>query len=127
MNALRTLHALALALALCGSAAGAAGAMTAPRHSGLVAMHHGVQIEFVPGRDALQVYASENGRPLDLHGATADVVLLRQGYTRQVRLNPVGDRLEARGAFRVPVGTTAVVSVNWPDRRIGPARFVFSG
>lgn len=94
-----------------------------PLHGGLITEIKDVDYELVAKPDVLQLYVRDHGKPVDVSKATAKVTLLSGSDKQEVDLKPSGDKLEARGSFKVPPGTKAIAQVN-TDGKATTARFV---
>lgn len=94
-----------------------------PLHGGIVVETKAMDLELVAKVDVIQLYLRDHGKAVDASKATAKVTLLTGSDKRDVELKPAGDRLEARGAFRVAAGTKAVAVVTF-DGKASTARFV---
>ncbi len=116
----------AMALAVAGSAFAAGDHRHddhTPRHGGLVAPGKAADFELVAKPDALQLYLSDHGKPMDPSKASAKVTLLAGAEKTEVELKPAGDKLEAKGSFKVGAGTKAVAVVTNSGKTLGTARF----
>ncbi|CAN7616517.1 hypothetical protein LJR290_004640 [Variovorax sp. LjRoot290] len=116
----------ALALAVAGGAFAAGDHKHddhTPRHGGLVAPGKEADFELVAKPDTLQLYLSDHGKPMDLSKASAKVTLLEDAEKTEVELKPAGDKLEAKGSFKVAAGTKAVAVVTNSGKTLGTARF----
>lgn len=82
-----------------------AGHDTKPTHGGVVSVVKDVNYELVAKADTLTLYISDHGKPADLKGASAKLTLLSASDKTDVTLAPAGDRLEAKGSFKVGAGT----------------------
>ena len=60
---------------------------------------------------------------MDVSKSLAKVTLLAGADKQEVELKPAGDKLEAKGSFRVPAGTKAVAVVSSDGKVIGTVRF----
>ena len=104
--------AVAFASALVASPAVlAGGASHEARHGGIYINNKLVDLEVIAKADLIQVYATEHGKPLKLEGAKAKVTLLNGAEKSEVDLPLVGDKFEAKGAFKVAKGTKGIVLV----------------
>ncbi|MDA8456089.1 hypothetical protein M4R22_15070 [Acidovorax sp. GBBC 3334] len=114
----RTLAAAAAFSALLASAPARAAGEHAhghahqPLHGGTVAEVKDMDYELVAKADVLQLYLRDHGKPVDVAQASAKVTLLAGADKQDVALAPAGDRLEARGAFKLAPGTKALVQVS---------------
>jgi len=116
----------ALALAAAGTAHAAGDHKHddhVPRHGGVVVPGTAADFELVAKPDALQLYVSDHGKPMDLSKASAKVTLLAGADKTDVELKPAGDKLEGKGSFKVPAGTKAVAVVTNAGKTLGTARF----
>lgn len=95
----------------------------APKHGGVVVETKGADFEIVAKPDAIHIYASDHGKPLKLDGGKAKVTLLNGSDRTEVDLLPSGDRLEAKGNFKVGKGTKGVAVVTLVDKPASTARF----
>lgn len=118
--------ALSLATLLCAHAAPAIAAGThahEPAHGGVVSPGKEADYELVAKADTLQLYVSDHGKKRDISKAGAKLTLLSGTEKQEVLLQPAGDKLEAKGAFKVGPGTKAVAVVTDGGKTLGTARF----
>lgn len=95
-----------------------------PRHGGVVSEYKGMEMELVARPDVVQLYLrAHKGGVLDVSRASAKVTLLTGTEKQEIELKPAGDRLEARGRFKVGKGTKAVAVVKGVGRGDATARF----
>jgi hypothetical protein len=94
-----------------------------PLHGGLVTEIKDVDYELVAKSDVLQLYVRDHGKPVDVSKATAKVTFLSGVDKQEVELKPSGDKLEAKGSFKVAAGTKVVAQVNVAGKA-ATARFV---
>ena len=94
-----------------------------PLHGGVVVEIKDVDVELVARADTIQLYVRDHGKALDVSKATAKVTLLVGTEKQDVELKPAGDKLEAKGSFKVAAGTKAVAVLNMPGKPAGTARF----
>jgi hypothetical protein len=83
-----------------------------PSHGGLVTEIKDVDYELVAKPDVLQLYVRDHGKPVEVSKATAKITLLAGTDKQEVELKPSGDKLEAKGSFKVTAGTKIVAQVN---------------
>lgn len=93
------------------------------KHGGIFIETKALDFEIVAKPDALQVYVADHGKPVKLDGARGKVTLLNGSEKTEVDLAPAGDKLEARGAFKVAKGTKGIASVTLAGRSATSARF----
>ena len=82
-----------------------------PQHGGVVVEVKDIDLELVAKPDVLQLYLRDHGKPADVSKASAKVTLLNGTEKQEATLAPAGDRLEAKGSFRVAPGTKALAQV----------------
>ena len=83
----------------------------APQHGGVVVEVKDMDLELVAKPDVLQLYLRDHGKPADVSKASAKITLLNGTEKQEATLAPAGDRLEAKGSFRVAPGTKALAQV----------------
>ncbi len=115
---------LAIFLALSGAAALAAGDHShEPRFGGVVVETRAGDFEIVARPDTLQIHISDHGKPVKLDGAKARLTLLNGSEKTEAELLPAGDRLEAKGTFKVGKGTKGIAVVTLAGKPPATARF----
>ena len=114
--------AMATSTASAGSLTGGAHEHSA-NHGGIYIKNKSMDIEVVAKIDVIQVYISGHGKPLALTGAKAKVTLLNGAEKSEIELAPAGDKLEAKGVFKVANGTKGVVLVTRAGKPGTTARF----
>ena len=114
--------AIAAALAFAPLVAAAHDSHTA-KHGGITVETKALDFEIVAKPDTVQVYVSDHGKPVKLDGATGKVTLLNGSEKADIALAPAGDKLEAKGAFKVAKGTKGIASVTLAGKPAATARF----
>ena len=114
---------IAAVLLATGTVAMAHDADHAPKHGGIVVDTKALDFEIVARPDTLQVYVGDHGKPVKLDGAKGKVTLLNGAEKTEVELAPAGDRLEAKGSFKVAKGTKGIASVTLAGKPAATARF----
>ncbi len=115
---------LAAFLALCNTAALAAGAHGHdPKFGGVVVETKAGDLEIVVKPDTLQIYVSDHGKTVKLDGATAKITLLNGTEKSEAMLTPASDKLEVKGAFKVSKGTKGIAVVTLSGKPPATARF----
>ena len=82
-----------------------------PMQGGVLATVKDVDYELVAKLDVLQLYVRDHGKPVDVSKTTAKVTLLSGADKQEVELKPTGDKLEAKGTFKISPGTKVVTQV----------------
>lgn len=95
-----------------------------PLRGGIVTEVKDMDYELVAKPEVLQLHVRDHGKAVDVSKARAKVTLLAGTEKQEAELNPAGDKLEAKGSFKVAAGTKAVVLVNLPGKPATTARFV---
>lgn len=67
--------------------------------------------ELVAKADGLQLYVRDHGKPVDVSQASAKLILLAGTDKQEVALSPAGDKLEAKGSFKVAAKTKVMALV----------------
>jgi len=82
-----------------------------PMQGGVLSTVKDVDYELVAKPDVLQLYVRDHGKPVDVSKTTAKVTLLSGSEKQEVELKPIGDKLEAKGSFKISAGTKVVAQV----------------
>jgi hypothetical protein len=82
-----------------------------PMQGGVLTTVKDVDYELVAKSDVLQLYVRDHGKPVDVSKTTAKVTLLSGSEKQEVELKPIGDKLEAKGSFKISAGTKVVAQV----------------
>lgn len=95
----------------------------APKFGGVVVETRVGDVEIVARPDVIRIHLSDHGKPVKIDGARAKVTLLNGAEKSDVELAPAGDRLEAKGSFKVTKGTKGVAVVTLQGKAPATARF----
>ena len=114
---------IAAAIALSGASAYAQKDDHGPKHGGIFVETKALDFEVVAKPDLIQVYVADHGKAVKLDGAKGKVTLLNGTEKTEVDLTPAGDKLEAKGAFKVAKGTKGIASVTLAGKSAASARF----
>ena len=114
---------LILAAGLAGFAQAADKHDHSPKHGGVVVEAKDADYELVAKPEVIQLYVRDHGKAVDLKGASAKLTLLTGTEKQEVTLAATGDRLEARGTFKIAVGTKVVAVVTRPGKPSQTIRF----
>lgn len=114
---------IAAAIALSGASAYAQKDDHGPKHGGIFVETKALDFEVVAKPDLIQVYVADHGKAVKLDGAKGKVTLLNGTEKTEVALTPAGDKLEAKGAFKVAKGTKGIASVTLAGKSAASARF----
>lgn len=115
----------ALVLAASGTAFAAEdhGHDVKPLQGGIVAVVKDIEYELVARPDTLQLHLRDHGKVVDVSQASAKLTLLSGADKQEVELKPVGNKLEAKGSFKVAANSKVVAVVSLAGKSAS-ARFV---
>ena len=94
-----------------------------PKHGGIVVESKHMDYEIVAKPDVIQVYLRDHDKPMKVDGAKAKITLLNGAEKTEVELMPAGDKLEAKGAFKVAKGTKGVALITLAGKSAASVRF----
>ena len=115
---------LAVLLSFSAVTAIAAGAHDhTPKNGGVVVETKAGDMEIVAKSDRIQIFISDHGKAMTLEGAKAKVTLLNGGEKVEAELTAAGDKLEAKGTFKVTKGTKGIAVVTLTGKPAVTARF----
>lgn len=115
--------ALASAAALAAVPAFAGGDHHRPQHGGIVAEAKGMDLELVATPDLIQIHPTDHGKPMTIGSGSAKLTLLTGSEKSEVPLQLAGDKLEAKGRFKLAKGTKVVAVVTLNGKAPVTARF----
>ena len=115
---------LALLMAVCSISAHAGKEGHEPRFGGVVVGSKVGDLEIVAKPESIHIYVSDHGKAVKLDGAKAKVTLLNGAEKSEADLVlVVGDKLEAKGAYKVGKGTKGIAIVTLAGKPPVTARF----
>ena len=94
-----------------------------PKHGGVVVETKAGDMEIVAKADTIYIYFTDHGKPVKLEGAKAKVTLLNGAEKSEAELATAGDKLEAKGAFKVAKGTKGIAVLTLAGKPPVTARF----
>jgi hypothetical protein len=94
-----------------------------PKHGGIFVETKALDFEIVAKPDMIHVYVGDHGKAVKLDGAKGKVTLLNGSEKTEADLAPAGDKLEAKGAFKVAKGTKGIAVVTLAGKPAATARF----
>ena len=94
-----------------------------PKFGGVVVETKAGDVEIVAKPDRIQIYITDHGKAMKLDGARAKVTLLNGTEKSEAELVLAGDKLEAKGAFKVAKGTKGIAVVTLAGKPPFTARF----
>ena len=112
---------------LISAAAAAAPAVAAedhaPKHGGVVVETKAGDMELVAKADLIVIHVSDHGKPMKLTSATGKVTVFNGNDKTEAPLALAGDKLEAKGSFKVGAGTKVLADVALNGKPAVAARF----
>lgn len=94
-----------------------------PKHGGVVVEVKDADLELVAKPDAIVLHVSDHGKPMKLTSGSGKVTVFNGNDKVEAPLALVGDRLEAKGAFKVGSGTKVLAEVSLNGKPPVAARF----
>lgn len=95
----------------------------AGHHGGVVAMAGHTEYELVAKPDALTIHVSEEEKPVSTEGASGTLTLLGKDKASATLVPAGGNRLEAKGAFKLAPGTRVVATITLQGHKSDQVRF----
>lgn len=94
-----------------------------PKFGGVVVETKAGDMEIVAKPNSIQIHITDHGKAMKLDGAKAKVTLLNGTEKSEAELVHAGDKLEAKGAFKVGKGTKGIAVVTLVGKPPVTARF----
>lgn len=95
----------------------------APKHGGVVVETKTGDMELVAKPDLIIIHVSDHGKPMKLTSATGKVTVFNGNDKTEAPLALAGDKLEAKGSFKVGAGTKVLADVALNGKPAVAARF----
>jgi hypothetical protein len=95
----------------------------APKHGGIVVETKAGDMEMVAKPDIIVIYVSDHGKPMKVTSATGKVTVFNGNEKTEAPVTLVGERLEAKGTFKVAAGTKVLADVAINGKPAVAARF----
>jgi uncharacterized Zn-binding protein involved in type VI secretion len=118
----RILLSALLAMAVSGAVL-AAGDQHKPKHGGVVVETKSGDFELVAKPDQIHIYVDDHGKVLKLTSASGKVTVFNGSDSKEAPLALVGDKLEAKGPFKIGAGTKVLAEVSVNGKPAVAARF----
>jgi hypothetical protein len=115
---------LAIAVCIAGPAMASGAHDHAPKNGGIVVETKAGDFEIVAKPDLLQIYFSDHGKSAPMEGAIAKITLLNGAEKSEAQLLPAGNKMEAKGSFKVAKGTKGIAVLTLAGKPPATARFV---
>ena len=114
---------LASFIAVCAMSATAGKDDHTPKFGGVVVETKVGDLEIVAKPESIQIHIRDHGKAVNLDGAKAKVTLLNGTEKSEVDLVLAGDKLQAKGVFKVAKGTKGIAVVTLAGKAPVTARF----
>ena len=95
----------------------------APKHGGVVVETKAGDLELVAKPELIVIHVSDHGKPMKLTSATGKVTVFNGNDKTEAPLALVGDKLEAKGSFKLGAGTKVLAEVSLNGKPAASARF----
>ena len=82
-----------------------------PKYGGVVVETKSGDLEVVAKADVIHVYVSDHGKPMKLANGSGKVTVFNGSEKTEAPLTLVGEKLEAKGSFKVTSGTKVLAEV----------------
>ena len=94
-----------------------------PKHGGVVVETKAGDLELVAKPDLMVVHVSDHGKAMKLSSGSGKLTVFNGNEKTEAALALVGDKLEARGSFKVAPGTKVLAEVSLNGKPAVSARF----
>lgn len=94
-----------------------------PKFGGVVIETKAGDMELVAKPDSVVIYVSDHGKPMKLTSGSGKVTVFNGNEKTEAALALVGDKLEAKGSFKVAAGTKVLAEVSLNGKPAVAARF----
>ena len=95
----------------------------AAKHGGVVVDTKAGDLELVAKADLIVIHVSDHGKAMKLTSATGKVTVFNGNNKTEAPLALAGDKLEAKGSFKVGAGTKVLAEVALNGKPAVSARF----
>ena len=93
------------------------------KHGGIVVETKAGDLELVAKPESIVIHVSDHGKPMKLTSGSGKVTVFNGNNKTEAPLALVGDKLEAKGSFKVGAGTKVLVEVSLNGKPAASARF----
>jgi hypothetical protein len=94
-----------------------------PKHGGVVVETKAGDMELVARPELIVIHVSDHGKPLKLTGASGKVTVFNGSEKTEAPIVLAGEKLEARGSFKVGAGAKVLAEVAINGKPAVAARF----
>ena len=94
-----------------------------PKHGGVVVETKAGDLELVAKPELIVIHVSDHGKPMKLSSASGKVTVFNGNDKTEAPLALVGDKLEAKGSFKLGAGAKVLAEVSLNGKPAVAARF----
>jgi hypothetical protein len=94
-----------------------------PKHGGIVVDTKAGDLELVAKPNLMLIHVSDHGKPMKLSSASGKVTVFNGSEKTEAPLALAGDKLEAKGSFKLAPGTKVLAEVALNGKPAVSARF----
>lgn len=95
----------------------------APKHGGVVVETKAGDLELVAKPELIVIHVSDHGKPMKLSSASGKVTVFNGNDKTEAPLALIGDKLEAKGSFKLGAGTKVLADLAVNGKPAVAARF----
>lgn len=95
----------------------------APKHGGVVVETKAGDLELVAKLDLMVLHVSDHGKAMKLTSGSGKLTVFNGNEKTEAALALVGDKLEAKGSFKLAAGTKVLAEVSLNGKPAVSARF----
>ena len=95
----------------------------APKHGGIVVETKAGDLELVAKPELIVIHISDHGKPMKLSSASGKVTVFNGNDKTEAPLALIGDKLEAKGSFKLGAGTKVLADLTVNGKPAVAARF----
>ena len=94
-----------------------------PKHGGVVVETKAGDMELVAKPELIVIHVSDHGKPMKLSSASGKVTVFNGNDKTEAPLALIGDKLEAKGSFKLGAGTKVLADLTVNGKPAVAARF----
>ena len=94
-----------------------------PKHGGVVVETKAGDLELVAKPELIVIHVSDPGKPMKLSSASGKVTVFNGNDKTEAPLALIGDKLEAKGSFKLGAGTKVLADLTVNGKPAVAARF----
>ena len=94
-----------------------------PKHGGVVVETKAGDLELVAKPELIVIHVSDHGKPMKLASASGKVTVFNGNDKTEAPLALIGDKLEAKGSFKLGAGTKVLADLTVNGKPAVAARF----